>query len=222
MLPKPSRWSAVSTTTLLIFMLIVGGIALREHHSNPAVRTAQAEGKPTTATARPGTPVATSEAGCTSGIYGRAIEVTIYGSSCAEWDRIAAKSGDFWRQLSSPRQEPLVCSMSNRGPLIEVRDEGEAEYGSHICARLTSLGWSESPGPGVEEEHALEQQEARERINREQGEAREHAENARTAAAEARREAANQRHAEEEYERQARSEQLRADHEQAVAEAESG
>lgn len=93
------------------------------------------------------------EAGCTSGIYGHAVEVTIYGAPCSEWDRIASGSGEYWRTLAEPREERLICSVSNGGPLVEVRDEGGAVFGTQICARLTAKGWSESPGPGVEREH---------------------------------------------------------------------
>lgn len=105
------------------------------------------------ATVAHSSPVTSSSAGpCTSGIYDHAVEVTIYGAPCSEWDRIEASSGEFWREITR-REEPLVCSMSKGGPLIEVRDEGlEAIYGSRICAGLTAKGWSETPGPGVERE----------------------------------------------------------------------
>jgi hypothetical protein len=173
------------------------------------------------------------EAGCTSAIYGHAVEVTIYGESCSAWDRRESSSGQFWRTVQGPREEPLVCSMSKGGPLYEVRDSGEAMYGSRICAALTAEGWSESPGPGVEREEqqrreaaaAKVQREGREAVEVKQTEeafARERAQNARKAEAEARKVAAEARHEEAETHKQTEREQHRADEETKRAEREAG
>lgn len=160
------------------------------------------------------------EEGCSTGIYGHAIEVTIYGGSCDEWDRNQSSSGDFWRPIQL-REETLVCSRSKGSTLIEVRDEGGSEYGTSICAGLTAKGWSETAGPGVEreEEHARIESEAKQQ--REQEEASERAQNAREAEREAHHQETEQHEAEAQQRRQEEDERASAAREQAEAEAEA-
>jgi hypothetical protein len=173
-----------------------------------------------------------SDAGCTSAIYGHAVEVTIYGASCAGWDRGHSGSGQFWRELAEPREEHLVCSMSDGGPLIEVRDSGEAMYGSQICASLTSEGWSESPGPGVEHEEQRRQEAAAAKVQQEaheakeatqlaEADARERAQHNREAEQEAHKQAAEQRQVEAQQHSQEAQERAQAQREQRQGEREA-
>lgn len=203
-----------------------GGIAINSSTTNSAPAASSASTTPP-----PVPPPPSSETGCTSGIYGHAIEVTIYGASCVAWDRDHSGSGQFWRVLAEPREEHLVCSMSDGGPLIEVRDSGEAMYGSQICAALTARGWSESPGPGVEREEQRRQEAAAAKVQQEareakeatqsaEADAREHAQHAREAEQEAHKQAAEQHQAEAQQHSQEAQERAQAQREQQHADAE--
>jgi phage-related minor tail protein len=114
--------------------------------------------------------------GCTSGVAGADVRVTIYGNgeaACSEWNEGAAKSSDeYWK--TEPQGEELhgelVCSMSKGGSLlIEVRDTGEHLRGNQICASLTAKGWHEAEGPGAK----IEREQAQQKSERERAAAAE-------------------------------------------------
>ena len=126
----------------------------------------EASGTPTTQGS------AFSGEGCTSGPAEANVRVTIYGGeSCAQWDRTASSQGTYWREVPFPASNELqiVCSMEGPGSntLIEVRDTGEHSDADAICAGLTSEGWHDAEGPGVENEQSRREQEANEKANAE-------------------------------------------------------
>jgi hypothetical protein len=154
-----------------------------------------------------------SEGSCTTGPAEADVRVTVWGGgedACARMNREAAASSEsFWRTLPAGHEikGELVCSMTNGGPLIEVRDTGSHYYGNRICARLTAKGWHEHEGPGEKVERARETHEAEEKAAAEQRAAAEHAEAERKREAEQKKEEAQREAGHKREEAQQKAEQ---------------
>ncbi len=201
------RRIASVTLALLLALVAVGGIAEAlgggSTSSTPVAGATEAE--PTNPEPTP------AGAACTTGPANHNMRATFYGvgpQACTRLNQeVAKESGEFWRVVppgSYVEGSDLVCSMTQGGELIEIRDTGEHDYGNRFCASLTAKGWVEKEGPGVKIERERKQREAQERSEREQRETEEHERQQRKEEAERKKEEATQKVENERQERESK------------------